>query len=679
MKLKTVTSLCAMMLMSLAIQARQLSVTDALARLTEGNSPAKGVSGVRGEYVLEYTQSDDSNNLLYVFNNKTANSYVIASADDLAPAVLAYSNDGLLDVTDINGGVRFWMDIYSDAISKAIKTGNPVKVTALDAMAIEPLVKTKWGQDTPFNNLCPLSGGKRCVTGCVPTASSMLMYYHKCGNFDWSVIQENYGYYRGLDGEWHNASYTTASANEVARMMYTVGSSINAKYGAGETSSSAFDAVRYLTSYQGFDKSARYANRAYYTDEEWQNLLLSELQQARPMIYDGRDKYDNGHAFMCDGYDGKGYFHFNWGWQGSSDGYYLVIGSDPLNPYVDEKGEGMGYAYDTRIFYNLKPNEGTEDYELRIGLGKNDYYFISNVYTNNKSYAIESCDRNARVCFSYSVSNFGIDNAKVYYGLKFTNKSTNDVYWDRIDEADINVLGRVWGYLGVSLGFVEKNGTYKVSMIVCPKSKNPEKLENWKEVTLQSGEELPDFTVVGTEHNLKLLEPAYVTRFDNMTTLNNITCHLKIKALQNVSNQMVVAWVFPEGGGQNITYFMTTVTMKAGEEKELTIPVSQANLLKEGTEYTLRVDNYNAGYTLTPNLYSNVAFKVVDKKTFDGLKGDANGDGVVTMDDANAVINYSLGNKLADFHLYNADVNGDKAITKDDANAIVDVYLGKKK
>ena len=32
-----------------------------------------------------------------------------------------------------------------------------------------------------------------------------------------------------------------------------------------------------------------------------------------------------GHAFVCDGYDGKGYYHINWGWGGDSDAYFLLL------------------------------------------------------------------------------------------------------------------------------------------------------------------------------------------------------------------------------------------------------------------------------------------------------------------------------------------------------------------
>lgn len=58
------------------------------------------------------------------------------------------------------------------------------------------------------------------------------------------------------------------------------------------------------------------------------------------------------------------------------------------------------------------------------------------------------------------------------------------------------------------------------------------------------------------------------------------------------------------------------------------------------------------------------------------MAGDANGDGVVTMDDANMVVNYYLGNNPTGIVLKNADVDADGEITMTDANAIVNMYLG---
>ncbi|MCR5068564.1 MAG: BspA family leucine-rich repeat surface protein [Prevotella sp.] len=61
------------------------------------------------------------------------------------------------------------------------------------------------------------------------------------------------------------------------------------------------------------------------------------------------------------------------------------------------------------------------------------------------------------------------------------------------------------------------------------------------------------------------------------------------------------------------------------------------------------------------------------------ILGDVNGDGSITMADANMVVNYFLStdpSSIANFNVTAADVNGDKAITMADANQIVNIFLG---
>ena len=63
------------------------------------------------------------------------------------------------------------------------------------------------------------------------------------------------------------------------------------------------------------------------------------------------------------------------------------------------------------------------------------------------------------------------------------------------------------------------------------------------------------------------------------------------------------------------------------------------------------------------------------------VKGDANGDGSVTITDAVAIVNYILGNPSANFNLEAANVNGDTddegkpKITITDAVAVVNIIL----
>ena len=60
-----------------------------------------------------------------------------------------------------------------------------------------------------------------------------------------------------------------------------------------------------------------------------------------------------------------------------------------------------------------------------------------------------------------------------------------------------------------------------------------------------------------------------------------------------------------------------------------------------------------------------------------GKTGDANGDGFVTMADANLVVNYFLAAEKSaiDINIDAANVNGDDDITMADANQIVNMFL----
>jgi hypothetical protein len=54
------------------------------------------------------------------------------------------------------------------------------------------------------------------------------------------------------------------------------------------------------------------------------------------------------HAFVCDGYRSDNYFHFNWGWEGSSDGWFLT---SALNT------GGASFNSNQLIIINIMPKE----------------------------------------------------------------------------------------------------------------------------------------------------------------------------------------------------------------------------------------------------------------------------------------------------------------------------------
>jgi hypothetical protein len=74
--------------------------------------------------------------------------------------------------------------------------------------------------------------------------------------------------------------------------------------------------------------STRMVWRSNYTPEEWDNLVRAELSEGRPVIYRGQGAV-GGHAFNVDGVQDQNWFHINWGWGGSYNGYFLL---DDLSP-----------------------------------------------------------------------------------------------------------------------------------------------------------------------------------------------------------------------------------------------------------------------------------------------------------------------------------------------------------
>ena len=75
----------------------------------------------------------------------------------------------------------------------------------------------------------------------------------------------------------------------------------------------------------------------------------------RPVLYRGWSESSGGHVFVCDGYNTSDQLHFNWGWGGSSDGYF-TIGS--LNPGSYNFNDG---CYAT---IGIRPNSSSTFYHI---------------------------------------------------------------------------------------------------------------------------------------------------------------------------------------------------------------------------------------------------------------------------------------------------------------------------
>ncbi len=337
--------------------------------------------------VAQATQSD----ALYIFNVEDNGGYVIVSGDDRTDEILGYSTEGRIDPQQMPENMRAWIEEYEKQISSLSPSASKAPSNVPLHPAVEPLVTAKWHQGSPFNLQCPMQmpeGGTepvRCVTGCTATAMALIMNYHQWPkDMTTAIPAYDYGYV-GWDEETETSIYrfhedelppttfewdfikdgynwddTGAEAQAVAKLMRYCGQSVKMNYGIG--SSGANPSAEALIRYFKYDKGAKLVcrnNGTYYSNREWDELIYGEVVAKRPVWYVGYN-LGVGHSFVCDGYDGNGFFHINWGDTGGggyyrlslSDTYYssqyVVVGiqpptlSDKVKPGFEEESKVTG-------------------------------------------------------------------------------------------------------------------------------------------------------------------------------------------------------------------------------------------------------------------------------------------------------------------------------------------------
>ncbi len=245
---------------------------------------------------------------------------------------------------------------------------------------IKPLLETEWSQESPFNQRCSYSNGTSispAVTGCVATAMSQIMYFHKWPekgtgsySYDYSIdvngkevqqhkesnfAEHTYDYAAMLPS--YRSGYTQQQADAVALLMFDCAISVNSLFNDTNigTAGASNWAVYSFQDYFGYAKTATEISRSNITnDDEWETLVYNDLQAGLPVFYSGNDDNGSGHTFVCDGYK-DGLFHINWGWEGTFNGYFALSGTNALNPYTGAGLHGQGYRNDQRIITGLKP------------------------------------------------------------------------------------------------------------------------------------------------------------------------------------------------------------------------------------------------------------------------------------------------------------------------------------
>lgn len=366
--LKMITGLVA--LSSFSLQARTLTPEQALERVQSGSSMRIN-SKSKPQLVYTATADNSPQAGAYVFSTGSQG-FMVLSADDEAPAVLGYSDKTAVNQEDMPPAFRYWLEQYASQIEAARNYG--VRKSAAKHTphaAIEPMVKTRWNQNAPYNDMAPEVNGSRSVTGCVATALAQIMNYHQwpakgqgSNSYEWTSQNKTLSLdFSTVTFDWANmmdeysSASTTAEKEAVAQLMYACGIAVNMQYSPQSSGTQSYLVANAMYKFFNYDKGIVVLNRDFYNLYDWEDLVYDQLENYGPVQYSGVSS-EGGHSFVCDGYSSDGYFHINWGWGGMSDGYFLLTALDPETQGIG--GSSSGYNSYQDIVANVgRPKSNT--------------------------------------------------------------------------------------------------------------------------------------------------------------------------------------------------------------------------------------------------------------------------------------------------------------------------------
>lgn len=312
--------------------------------------------------------------------------FIIISASDLTYPVLAYSFD---EIFVEHQGTQYILSDYTAQIevlekSKAVQDSKIAQLwahySATDfvsngskGVSLKPLIHTRWNQDKFYNTYCPwdVAAGSyydyRVPNGCVALAIAQLMFYYRYPETGVGGISYVPAPYPRQTVQFYKAQYNWDAmvnepltyTNEIAEIIYHIGVVAKMNYapdGSGADTELTVKGLKAYFKYGDYNAWCRSENQG--DNSTYGTILRNYLNGLHPILYSGhRPNGGGGHAFLLDGYNENLMFHVNWGWGGSSDGYYHI-------DYLAPGHSGIGFD-DYSCAWLVQPN--SEFYNIACG------------------------------------------------------------------------------------------------------------------------------------------------------------------------------------------------------------------------------------------------------------------------------------------------------------------------
>jgi len=305
--------------------------------------------------------------------------YVVVSGDDILPPVIAYSihdsfgpsEDNLLaDLIRADLASRLqahhqglysedhqavWQNLLGSASVRDFQQWPPDGYSTTGGWC-----KTLWNQTAPYNNLCPMDPvtNQRSIAGCPAVAIGQIVNYHETLNG--TVFSDADDYHHNYSGRnyWidddaaslsfpsfpqlntylaslqHNWNYQQDQlATDRAALIFACGVAAEQVYSS--QASGTFAVSQAYAAIQRFG----FSGSQLITDPEsnYRDLMAQNMMNAQPaLLAVVTPAWDAGHNVVVDGYNTDGFFHVNFGWGGSYNGWYQIPSGIPYNLTVLE-------------------------------------------------------------------------------------------------------------------------------------------------------------------------------------------------------------------------------------------------------------------------------------------------------------------------------------------------------
>jgi hypothetical protein len=355
----------------------------------------------------EFTISEDSRAVYYVFNTSNMGFVIVAAEDNVYP-ILGYSFESFYKTDNPSPEFEYWMSLYEKQIISARElklaatteieqawnkynvspeSFSPVKGTK----DVTPLLTSTWNQDCCYNTLCPADAAATAAcghtyVGCVATSMAQVMYYWRypaTGQSSNSYYAYGYGTLSANFGatnyDWNAMTDACSTSNTaIATLSYHCGVAVDMNYGTDGSSANTGTWVSALPSYFRYSNSIQYDYMDDFSTSTWEGMIRAQLDAKKPIVYTGFEAGGSGHAWNCDGYQGTNYFHFNWGWGGYYNAYFYLNNLNPgtynfsdMQSMVYDIYPGSGYPANcttnsgtlTSTVGTLVDGSGTSDYQ----------------------------------------------------------------------------------------------------------------------------------------------------------------------------------------------------------------------------------------------------------------------------------------------------------------------------